>query len=140
MVHIVSNTNELEIEESHGNMFKKLSAHVRCPVCLQHIVVSKADNYFLLSNVHKHIRVHLKETAKEKPKQAKRYRNKLRKVTMSGSTNRSSRSKTETEKTDSSSTDSDGTDKISEEMLKDVADVDPDVDTDSDDVVDVGNA
>lgn len=41
-----------------------VSATVKCPVCDDVIQITKAENYYLLSNFHKHIKSHLKQNNK----------------------------------------------------------------------------
>lgn len=84
MVKIIENQDydknrvedELSDEETEDQkLVKSLSASVRCPICLEAIAVTKAVNYFLLSNFFKHIRHHVKEKNQSAPKRILREKN-----------------------------------------------------------------
>lgn len=115
MIEIRSNNEENKVD---CDEVVAVSAGVKCPVCLEVILISKSTNYFLLSNFHKHIRVHLKEEMKKKAAKGKR---KLRSKNTSKVKRSSSRFHNATKIESDASSDSGDIAAISKEMEKNFA-------------------
>lgn len=101
-----------------GDQVQPSSSHsVKCPVCLENVVIAKKDNYFLPSNFHKHIRVHIRADTKTKSKR------KLRssKVTQVKRTSRRGRLENANDTSVDTSSDSDDDADITKEMQENFA-------------------
>lgn len=91
MVHVfVNHDNDNSDDEEHDG---QLCCRITCPVCQDPILGRRSDNYFILSNFHKHVKIHLKSAAEESSnKKARKQHSKQR--SSSAPTRRSTRKKT----------------------------------------------
>lgn len=95
---------------------------VKCPVCLDAIVLATNNNYILLSNFQRHIRIHLKEMGNKKntTKSKRVGKRKLKSSKVTAVKRKSGRSKSKkANDTEVESTDSDENVEVSKEMNED---------------------